>query len=367
MTRKLRVAVVGLGVGKGHLESYAKVPDHFEVKAVCDLDAAKAKAAAEQFGIARHTTHLSELLASNELDIIDICTPPNTHRTLIEQVLASGLHVICEKPLVGSLRDADAIAVAQKSAKGTLFPIFQYRFGNGLQRLKHLQAKGFASKALVTTMETHWRRDADYYAIQWRGKWATEMGGCCLTHASHSHDILSYVLGPVKNVYARLATRVNDVEVEDCAAITVEMENGSVATLSVTLGAAEEMSRLRFVFSDMTVESASPEPYRPGKEPWHFKGKTPEIHAAMESAMADFEPTLESFEGQFIRLHATITSGAPIPVTLADARASLELITAIYHSGETGVAVALPIPKDHPKYNSWVPAKGGFPKAIHHG
>ena len=55
------------------------------------------------------------------------------------------------------------------------------------------------------------------------------------------------------------------------------------------------------------------------------------------------------------------------PVTLADARASLELITAIYHSGETGVAVTLPIPKDHPKYNSWVPAKGGFPKAIHHG
>ena len=193
------------------------------------------------------------------------------------------------------------------------------------------------------------------------------MGGCCLTHASHSHDILSYVLGPVKSVYARLATRVNDVEVEDCAAVSVEMENGSVATLSVTLGAAEEMSRLRFVFSDMTVESASPEPYRPGKEPWHFKGKTPEIHAAMESALADFEPTLESFEGQFIRLHATITSGAPIPVTLADARASLELITAIYHSGETGVAVTLPIPKDHPKYNSWVPAKGGFPKAIHHG
>ena len=47
MIRKLRVAVVGLGVGKGHLESYAKVSDHFEVKAVCDLDAAKAKAAAE--------------------------------------------------------------------------------------------------------------------------------------------------------------------------------------------------------------------------------------------------------------------------------------------------------------------------------
>ena len=74
MTKKLRVAVVGLGVGKGHLESYAMIPEHFEVAAVCDLDAAKAAAAAAAFGIARHTTQLSELLASGDIDIIDICT-----------------------------------------------------------------------------------------------------------------------------------------------------------------------------------------------------------------------------------------------------------------------------------------------------
>ena len=364
MTKKLRVAVVGLGVGKGHLESYAKIPGHFEVAAVCDLDASKAADAAAAFGIARHTTQLSELLASGDIDIIDICTPPNTHLALIEQVLAAGLHAICEKPLVGSLEEADAVEKAEKAAKGLLFPIFQYRFGNGLQKLKHLQSKGFASKALVTTIETHWRRDADYYEIQWRGKWATEKGGCCLTHASHAHDILSYVNGPVKNVYASLATRVNDVEVEDCASIAVEMQDGSSATLSVTLGAAKERSRLCFVFSDMTVISDSPEPYRPGKEPWHFEGKTPEIDAAIADALETYVPTLESFEGQFIRIHATITEGARKPVSMADARASLELITAIYHSGESGMPVTLPIAKDHQKYTSWTPEAGGFSKAV---
>ncbi len=367
MSAKLRVAVVGLGVGKGHLEAYTKVRDCFEVVAVCDLDAAKAAAVAAEFGIARHTSNLAELLNSQTLDIVDLCTPPNTHRPFIEQVLAAGQHVICEKPLVGSLLEADAIAKAQASSKGRLFPIFQYRFGNGLQKLKHLQARGFASKPLITTMETHWRRDADYYAIAWRGKWATEMGGCCLTHASHAHDILSYVNGPVKNVYARLATRVNDVQVEDCAAISVEMVNGSVATLSVTLGAAEELSRLRFIFADMTVESESPEPYRPGKDPWHFTGKTPAIQAAIDDALRDFKPTLESFEGQFIRIHACLTAGGPMPVTMGEARASLDLITAIYHSGETGQAVSLPIPADHPKYANWMPTGGGFAKAVQHG
>lgn len=359
-TRKLNVAVVGLGVGRGHLEGYQKLPGLYDVKAVCDLDEARLAAS----GVAWTTTKLQDLLDSDQIDLIDLCTPPNTHLPLIRQVLAAGKHVVCEKPLVGSLAECDAVEAATAGAKGQLFPIFQYRFGNGLQQLRYLRSKGFGRHALLTTIETHWRRDADYYAIPWRGKWATEMGGVCLTQACHAHDMLSYVLGPVKSVYARLATRVNDIEGEDCAAISVQMADGSVAVLSATLGAAEETSRLKFVFNDMTVESASPEPYRPGKSPWLFKGKTPEIDAGIQAALNSFEPDLESFEGQFARIHASLTRGTPTPVTLADARASLELITAIYHSGEVGAAVALPIAKDHPKYASWKPTTGGFPKAV---
>ena len=202
MSAKLRVAVVGLGVGKGHLEAYAEIPDFFEVKAVCDLNADKARSTAVEFGVAWHTTSLADLLSSAEVDMIDLCTPPNTHRGLIEQALAAGKHVVCEKPLVGSLLDVDAVAAALRGSTGQLFPIFQYRFGNGLQRLKHLQAKGLARHALITTMETHWRRDSDYYAIPWRGKWATEMGGVCLTQACHG-----------------------DIDTED-AAMTKEIGNG---------------------------------------------------------------------------------------------------------------------------------------------
>ena len=364
MSARLRVAVVGLGVGKSHLQAYAEIVDRYEVAAVCELNADKARAVAAEFGVAFHTTDLAELLTREDIDVVDLCTPPNTHLALIEQTLAAGKHVVCEKPLVGSLQEADAVAEAARKARGSLFPIFQYRFGNGLQRLKHLQAKGFARHPLITTMETHWRRDSDYYAIQWRGKWATEMGGVCLTQACHAHDILSYVHGPVKTVFAKLATRVNDIEGEDCAAITVEMASGAIAVLSATLGAAVETSRLRFVFGDMTVESDSPEPYRPGKEPWHFKGKTPAIAAAITAALADFQPMLESFAGQFARIHDCIVNGAPTPVTLADARASLELITAIYHSAESGLPQTLPITADHPRYASWVPATRGFPKAL---
>lgn len=356
MNRKLSVAVVGLGIGQKHLEAYATLPDRFTVAAVCDLDAGKANAVAAAHPGSKPTTDYAALLRTGGLDVIDICTPPDTHRALVEAALAAGFHVICEKPLTGSLADCDALQSAAAKAQGTLSPIFQYRFGNGLQKLKLLQTTGICGTPYLSTIETSWRRDADYYDVAWRGKWATELGGCCLTQAIHAHDILSYVNGPVKNLAARLATRVNPVEVEDCAAVSIEMANGSLATLAVTLGAAEELSRIRFMFQNLTVESRSMHPYRVGDDPWHVKGKSPAIDAAIAATLAGFEPADESFAGQFARIHDSITGGAPLPVTIADARASLELITAIYHSAESGTTVTLPLRADHPKYGSWIPA-----------
>ena len=360
MSRKLSVAVVGLGVGKEHLAAYARLPDLYRIKAVCDLDAARAAAIAAEFGAPVATAQFAELIAMRDLDVIDICTPPGTHRTLAEQALRAGFHVVCEKPLVGSLRDADALISVAETSPGTLFPIFQYRFGNGLQKLKFLQARGLTGRSYLSTIETSWRRPAEYYAVPWRGKWATELGGCCLSQAIHAHDILSFINGPVKSVSARLTTRVNAIEVEDCGAIAIEMADGSVAALALTLGSAEELSRLRFTFENLTAENRGTEPYKPGKDPWYIKGSNEDADRRIAAALRDFERSAESFEGQFTHIHAAIVDGAPTPVTLGEARASLELITAIYHSAETGTVVTLPIGSDHPKYGGWVPERRRF-------
>ena len=68
-----------------------------------------------------------------------------------------------------------------------------------------------------------------------------------------------------------------------------------------------------------------------------------------------FAPLPEGFVGQFYRFHRALKDNTVLPVALADARASLELITATYHSAQTGQIVTLPIGKDHPKYASWRP------------
>ena len=225
------------------------------------------------------------------------------------------------------------------------------------RKLLHLRRKGFVGKAYAATVETHWRRLPSYYANPWRGRWATELGGCFTTHAIHNHDILTYILGPVAERLCRSVTRVNPIETEDCGAAVLEMADGSFATLSVTLGAEEDMSRLRFCFEGLTVES-NHSPYNPGTTPWRFIAADPDRQSEIDAAVAEVPLGPERNAGQFLRLHKALTEGAPLPVSIADARASIELLTAAYHSARTGEAVRLPLGRDHPLYR-WLAASDG--------
>jgi predicted dehydrogenase len=132
------------------------------------------------------------------------------------------------------------------------------------------------------------------------------------------------------------------------------MADGSLASLSVTTGSALEISRQRFCFSNLTAES-NLEPYTNTGDVWTFTGDTPEVDERLAAALARFEPLPEGKEGQFYRYYQALQSGQAFPVTLADARASLELITAIYYSARTRQTVELPIQAGHPLYAGWQP------------
>src|SRR6185436_413592 len=200
MPERVRVAVVGGGIGVFHINAYRSLPEQYNLVAICDIDRAKAQQVAAEHAIPRVTTDLAELCRMGDLDVIDICTPPHLHFAQIQQVLAAGKHAICEKPLVSSLAEVDALIVAEAQSGRRMMPIFQYRFGHGLQKLKFLIAAGLAGRAYLSTVETAWRRRAEYYTVPWRGKWSTELGGVLLGHAIHSHDMLCYVVGAIKRV-----------------------------------------------------------------------------------------------------------------------------------------------------------------------
>lgn len=355
MSRIFNVAVVGLGIGKSHIvEGYVTNADKFRVKAVCDLNSERLNAVADEFKVERRVADFEQLLAMEDIDIIDICTPPGTHFTQVMAALQAGKHVICEKPLVGSLSQIDQVIAQESVSKGLLMPVLQYRFGDGVEQARAIIDAGIAGSAYVGTVETLWRRDADYYSVPWRGKWATELGGVLMTHAIHQHDLFTYLMGDIKRLFGRVATRVNTIEVEDCVTASVELASGALGSLTATLGARDEISRLRLVFENVTFESDH-QPYNPGAKPWTIQPRNPEAAARIEALLKGWKPLPSRFEAQMGRFYQTLLGKAPLPVTSADARRSLELVTAFYHSSSTHEDVELPIGAQHPRYESWVP------------
>ena len=146
---------------------------------------------------------------------------------------------------------------------------------------------------------------------------------------------------------------MNTIEVEDCAAATLTMANGALVSLNATLGSRPEISRMRLCFENVTFESGL-EPYAPGNDPWTVT-PSPDAKDAIEAALAAVKPVHPRFRGQLEAYAEALDAGRPLPVTLADARRSLEMITAFYHSAESGEPVRLPITPAHPKYASWRP------------
>lgn len=350
----IRVAIIGAGIGEQHLAGYRALPDLFSVVAICDLNLDRARLiAGDDDSIALHADS-QPVLDDADIDLIDICLPPHLHFDATLAALEAGKHVVCEKPLVRSVREVDMLIEAAARTQRQIFPVFQYRYGKGLQQLQALIQAGLAGKAYTASLETHWNRDADYYAVSWRGTWEGESGGAVLGHAIHNHDLLTYVMGPIASLTAVTATRVNPIEVEDCASISFEMENGALATSSITLGAGNDTSRLRFCFEGFTATSGT-EPYAPGEGEWTFTARAPTSQVQVDAVLASLPSEHQGYAGFFEAIASALDGHPGREVTLADGRRSIELVTAVYQAARTGKRVVLPIGKEAALYAGWNP------------
>jgi predicted dehydrogenase len=350
------LAIVGAGgIGAQHAAAARTLPEAWRITHICDLNPALARPLAETCQ-ARATDDLADVLADPAVEVVDICLPPMLHVPVALRALAAGKHVICEKPIAGSLADIDRLRAGVAASGCRLFPVFQYRYGRAFRRLARLQDLGLLGAPRIATLETHWNREAGYYDIPWRGKWAHEMGGAILSHSIHIHDLICRFFGPIAGVAAMTDTLVNPIETEDCAAIALRMANGALVTSSVTLGAAGDESRLRLVFERATAESARL-PYTPGQGEWTIRARNAAHQPELDAITGDDAP--EGFVGYFHDVAEALMGRTNTAVTLEDGAASIALVTAIYTSQRMGGRVTLPILPDAPLYQGWVPERAG--------
>lgn len=348
------VAIIGAGIGAQHLSGYRALPKRFVVKAICDLDLERARSVAGDDTSIHLTTDLDEVLADESIQLIDVCLPPHLHFPVMLKAHAAGKDVVCEKPLVRSLEEANALIESVKTTGRGVFPVFQYRFGQAMRQMRALIDAGLAGKAFVASSEVHWNRGASYYDIPWRGTWKGECGGAILGHAIHAHDLLCHVLGPVEEVFAMADTRVNTIETEDCAALSFRMKSGALATSSVTLGAAEDTSRLRFCFEGFTAESGTL-PYRPAEDTWRFIARAPTTQDQIDAVLATVADGENGFAGFVEAIADALEGRGGKEVTVHDGLQSIELVTAIYRSVREGKPVLLSDAAEGEWIKGWAP------------
>ena len=347
-----RVAILGAGIGAQHLDGFRACPELWEVALIVDRDLQRAQALTD----GPVASDIAQALSDPSIDVIDICLPPHLHVPVAIEALSAGKHVICEKPIAMSLADIGTLRKAQETSGKTLFPVFQYRFGPALHALDALRQAGLTGNPLLAVAETHWARGSDYYAIDWRGTWAGEQGGAILGHAIHAHDLIGHFAAPVKAVSAVLTTNANPIETEDCAALSFTLEGGALASSSVTLGAAGDETRLRFIYQHLTATSGAI-PYAPATGQWQFTARDPDQQDAVDecAALAMSENAPAGFEGAFREIALALSNAPNSAVTFNDGARSIELVSAIYAAARSGQRIDLPLSPSHPLHTGWQP------------
>ncbi|MGW7236282.1 Gfo/Idh/MocA family protein [Streptomyces sp. NPDC054804] len=340
--RRIRAAVVGAGaIGRGsHLPALAQLAaeGETEVVAAVDIDATAVEAFRAEAGIPHAYTDLDQMLAEQRPDLVTIGTPPTLHRDQTVAALRAGAWVWCEKPPVPSLADFDAVEAEEGTDGGPYASIvFQHRFGSASTHVRRLLAEGALGRPLVAHCQTTWYRDTAYYAVPWRGRWATEGGGPAMGHGIHQMDLLLDLLGPWREVRGMAGRLVHDVETEDVSTALVRFANGALATVVNSVLSPDEVSRIRIDCERATVELTHL--YGHSNENWRIT-PAPGVPADEAAAWQDFGPDVPSSHlAQLRELIASMRAGERPRSSGADGRTSLELITALYKSAFTDTTV----------------------------
>lgn len=264
--KKLRVAMIGYGfMGAAHSQGWRTAPRVFDLPAEAEMavivgrDATAVKAAAAKWGWAESATDWREVIARDDIDIVDIVTPGDSHAEIAIAALDAGKHVLCEKPLANTVAEAEAMAAAAERAadSGTKAMVgFTYRRVPAVTFLRQLVAEGVVGRIahVRASYRQDWLVDPDM-PLAWRLQKEHAGSGALGDIGAHAIDLVEYVTGmDVEQVSGVLDTIVKQrplqgsgsglsgkaaagygqVTVDDVAIFTGRLASGALASFEAT-------------------------------------------------------------------------------------------------------------------------------------
>jgi UDP-N-acetyl-2-amino-2-deoxyglucuronate dehydrogenase len=321
-------------LGGGHIAGAKLV-------AVCDEVRERADAVAARFGVPAFY-NIDEFLGQKDLDAVSVLTPSGMHPAHAIAAAKAGKHVIVEKPMALRLEDADTMIRACDAAGVKLFVVKQNRFNVPVVKAREALDAGRFGRLILGTVRVRWCRDQAYYDHdKWRGTWAYD-GGVLANQASHHVDMLEWFFGDVVSVHARGATALVNIETEDTAVATLRFKNGALGIIEATTAVRPKdlEGSLSILGEKGTVEIAG---FAVNKiRHWQFAEELSSDADVMEKFSVN-PPNVYGFGHQAYYEHVVkcLNDQSPALVDGLQGRKSLELISALYESIETGKEVSL--------------------------
>ena len=342
MSKTYRALLVGTGgIADAHVRAIAATGGRVILAAACDIDAGRAQVFCERHGIPAAHTDYATALREVRPDLVFIAAPPSLHASMSIAAMEAGAYVLCEKPLCASLAELDLIAAAEARTGKFTACVFQMRFASSCGHVRALLASGAFGRPLLALCNTVWFRDAAYYAVPWRGKWSTELGGPTMSQGIHTMDHLLLLLGDWTEVRAVVDTVLHAIEVEDVSMAHVKFANGARAAIVNTTVSPRQETSIRLDCERATIELTHLYSYT--KENWKLTpapGSNGEGDALMQAWQVFPTPDVGSTHAaQLNALVADIDAGRPHLTAGTEARRTMEFLTALYKSAFTGATV----------------------------
>lgn len=252
---KIRVGFIGYGgIGRVHALAYRAIPfyyglpaDSIQLAAVATGREETAKQAAAEIGCDVFTGDYRRLLARDDIDAVDICTPNHVHQEIALAAASAGKHIYCEKPMAMNAAEAQSMAQAVEAAGVKAQMTFNFRFFPAITRAKQLMRAGFVGR--VFSFRGRYHRSSYISAdkpLSWRLQREMTGGGALFDLGSHILDLLVYLLGDFASVYGTLETFIKErpvsqgaqekapVDVDDIALLHTRLPDGGLGTVEIS-------------------------------------------------------------------------------------------------------------------------------------
>lgn len=252
MTESIAVGVIGCGFfSRNHLNSWKDLaPDGADLVAVCDVDPAKAKAAAEAFGVPHWYTDAEMMFRERSLGLVDIVTRMDTHRALAELAFRHKVPAIVQKPFAPDWETCLAIVEGAEKAGLFLAVHENFRFQTPLQKAKEVVDSGILGKPSWARIS--FRTGYDIYKGQ--PYFFDEERFVILDLGVHVVDVARFLLGEVERVSCETQRRNPRVKAEDTATMLLKHTSGAVSLVEATY----ETKKLPDTFPETMLEVEGP-------------------------------------------------------------------------------------------------------------